>query len=49
MVEVGVDTFIECGSGEVLSGLIRRIDKSVSTSRVHDESSLANTVHDLSL
>lgn len=31
MIRDGVDTFIECGPGEVLSGLIRRTDKEVRT------------------
>jgi [acyl-carrier-protein] S-malonyltransferase len=47
MIRDGVTTFVECGVGEVLSGLIKRIDKGVSTNRVNDESSLANTIHDL--
>ncbi len=37
----GVDTFIEFGSGEVLSGLMRRIDKSAKTASVQDSESLA--------
>jgi [acyl-carrier-protein] S-malonyltransferase len=44
MVRDGVDTFIECGVGEVLSGLIRRIDKSVKTFRVSDKESLEKTL-----
>ena len=47
MIRDGVTTFVECGVGEVLSGLIKRIDKGVSSNRVNDESSLANTLHDL--
>jgi [acyl-carrier-protein] S-malonyltransferase len=47
MIRDGVGTYIECGVGEILSGLIKRIDKTVSTCRVHDDSSLANTIHDL--
>lgn len=31
MVERGVDRLIECGPGRVLSGLVKRIDKSVAT------------------
>ncbi len=47
MIRDGVTSFVECGVGDVLSGLIKRIDKGVSTNRVSDESSLANTLHDL--
>jgi [acyl-carrier-protein] S-malonyltransferase len=44
MILAGADTFIECGGGEVLSGLIRRIDKTVRTLQVQDATSLAATV-----
>jgi [acyl-carrier-protein] S-malonyltransferase len=40
----GVTTFIECGVGEVLSGLIRRIDKDVLTMKVFDQASLQATL-----
>ncbi|MEA2553184.1 MAG: [acyl-carrier-protein] S-malonyltransferase [Fimbriimonadaceae bacterium] len=40
MIRDGVDTFIECGPGEVLSGLIRRISKDVRTMNVGDNASL---------
>ena len=36
----GVDTFIELGSGEVLSGLMKRIDKNAKTVSVQDPASL---------
>jgi [acyl-carrier-protein] S-malonyltransferase len=36
----GIDTFIELGSGEVLSGLMRRIEKSARAVSVQDNESL---------
>ena len=30
MKELGVDTFVEVGTGKVLSGMIRRIDKELA-------------------
>ena len=44
MIRDGVDTFIECGSGEVLSGLVRRVSKEVKTMSVGDLASLAKTL-----
>ncbi len=41
LVERGVDLFVEVGPGQVLSGLIRRIDRSVTTLSVGDPASLA--------
>ena len=35
-----IDTFVEFGSGEVLCGLIRRIDPEARTLAVHDPASL---------
>ncbi len=36
----GIDTFVEFGPGKVLSGLLRRIDRSLSCANVQDVSSL---------
>lgn len=40
MKEDGITKFIECGSGEVLCGLIKRIDKELTTAAVYDLASL---------
>ena len=40
----GITTFIECGVGEVLSGLIRRIDKEATSLKVYDQASLQATL-----
>jgi [acyl-carrier-protein] S-malonyltransferase len=41
----GCTTFIELGSGDVLSGLIKRIERSVHTVSVQDEASLQAASH----
>jgi [acyl-carrier-protein] S-malonyltransferase len=40
MIEMGVKRFVEVGPGSVLTGLIRRIDKSVETVTINDADSL---------
>ena len=40
MINKGIDHFIEIGPGKVLSGLIKRIDKSVKINTI-------NTIEDL--
>jgi [acyl-carrier-protein] S-malonyltransferase len=47
MISDGMTTFVECGSGEVLSGLIRRISKEVRTLSVGTPESLDATVSTL--
>lgn len=48
MIEAGVTTFVEIGPGQVLSGLIRKINKEVQVLTVHDEESLEKAVTALS-
>jgi len=36
MVAAGTDTFVEVGPGKVLTGLVRRIDKNVTTVAIDD-------------
>ncbi|KTD64022.1 ACP S-malonyltransferase [Legionella spiritensis] len=40
MKEKGIQSFIECGPGKVLSGLIKRIDRSLNVMSVYDQHSL---------
>lgn len=44
MLEMGADTFIEFGPGTVLSGLVRKVDRSVQTLHVEDLASLRETL-----
>jgi [acyl-carrier-protein] S-malonyltransferase len=44
----GVDAYVECGPGKVLSGLIKRIDKSATLNNIQDISTLEKTVEALS-
>ena len=47
MIARGVNTFIEVGTGRVLSGLVRKIARSVKTFPVNDEESLAKMIRQL--
>ncbi|MDE3838484.1 [acyl-carrier-protein] S-malonyltransferase [Bacillus methanolicus] len=47
MIELGVDTFIEIGPGKVLSGLVKKVDRSVKTLAVSDEDSFKATIEAL--
>jgi [acyl-carrier-protein] S-malonyltransferase len=44
MIKNGVSTFIEIGSGKVLAGLIKRIDKNVKILNVGEPSELGNLI-----
>ena len=44
MISKGVDTIIEIGPGKVLSGFIKKIDKSIKTYQVEDQASLEKTL-----
>ncbi len=44
MIADGVEAFVECGVGEVLSGLIRRIDREAMCLKVFDQESLRETL-----
>lgn len=48
MRTLGIATFLECGSGEVLCGLIRRIDREAVSVAVQDVAGVANALGVLS-
>lgn len=44
LINEGVRTYIECGVGDVLSGLIKRITKEAKSYRVYDTDTLESTI-----
>jgi [acyl-carrier-protein] S-malonyltransferase len=44
MTELGVDTIVECGPGRVLSGLVKRIDRTLQILPIFDSPSLDKAV-----
>lgn len=44
LIADGVDTFIECGPGKVLSGLVKKVDRKLTTFCVYDEETLQAVV-----
>lgn len=44
MMELGVDTFIEIGPGKVLSGLVKKVDRSAKTIAIYDAETCAAAV-----
>ncbi len=47
LVKEGVDTFIECGAGKTLCGLVKKTNKNVRVLRVEDAKTLEETVNAL--
>ncbi len=47
LLDLGVTVFIECGPGKVLSGLVKKIDRSVATYCVYDEESMQQVISEL--
>ncbi|WP_077211489.1 ACP S-malonyltransferase [Bacillus dakarensis] len=47
MIELGVDTFVEIGPGKVLSGLVKKVERSAKTYAISDEESLTSVMNAL--
>lgn len=44
MLELGIDTFIEIGPGKVLSGLVKKVDRSAKTFAIYDTETCAAAI-----
>ncbi|QZT32813.1 ACP S-malonyltransferase [Caldalkalibacillus thermarum TA2.A1] len=47
MIDAGVDIFVEIGTGQVLTGLIKKISRDVAVYSVYDEDSLRQTLEEI--
>jgi [acyl-carrier-protein] S-malonyltransferase len=44
LTALGIEEYVECGPGKVLTGLIKRIDREARLHNIHDHESLGKTV-----
>jgi [acyl-carrier-protein] S-malonyltransferase len=47
MTQLGVATVVECGPGKVLTGLTKRIEKSITSHSLHSAASIATVAEAL--